>query len=297
MLLLALLLAVNVPRVEVARGLGCPTAAEVERALAASAAVPPGAGWRIVVEPVDPEIRLRLIGPDGAGVLERTLALARSRCDTGAMAIALVVERYFRALGPSRRRASAPPPAAVTVDGPGEAPWRQARPRLVLLVGPVAWTRRSAAITAAAELRVRIAGPLHGAAGALVPGVSARQDLPAGGVARTTGWPFIVRLLVEERRSSWLGLLALDALTIAERGVATGIAHPSAGRRLMTAAGLSLGVAWSPTPSPTWRLALEAGVVRSLVGSDFAVAGVGRVLGPPAWQGLFALRLGWVLWR
>jgi hypothetical protein len=275
---------------EVSRGLECPGASAIERALARRVS-PAGPGWRVVVDRVEgagSSLRLRLRQPDGAAVLERVIDLESASCETAADAMALIVERYFRELGWSAPQPRAPAPAAelVAVRPPPAEP---ARPRVLVFAGPMSWTRGSRPIGVGGELRVRVAGPLHLGAGFLLPGTSTTQTLPGGGQATLSAVPFVLRALAERRWGTWTGLVSLDALLSAERGESSQIARPSSARRFMLAAGGSVGAAW--VPAGRLRLAAEVGVARLIGGTDFAVDGYGPVLAPPAWQGLAALRL------
>jgi hypothetical protein len=290
--------------VEVAPGLDCPTAAAVERSLErrVAGAAP---GWRVVLDEAGEApggaVRLRLQQPGGAAVLERVLKMESPRCETGAEAVAVVVERYFRQLIwspppsalPEREGAAAVVATAPAASGtaPGD---RGPAPRVVVLIGPMLSTVGPDPVGGAAELRVRLAGPFHAGLGLLFPRVTAVEALPAGGSASLRAWPFMLRALAERTRGSWAVLAGLDAVLSVEHGSSTQIARPSEASRLMLAAGGSLGLAWLPTRR--LRIAAEAGVARLLLGNDFDVEGHGRVLGPPTWQGRMALRLGWTVW-
>ena len=308
--LLAALLLLSPLQTEVAPGVDCPGLEAIERSLGERRIDPGGSGWRLTLEVGQDEaadepsggpsalvLRLRLHQPAGELVLERLMTVERDRCETAAEAIALVVERYFRELswtsGAPAVRAPTPPPAAPSLR---ETVSREVpRPaRVIALLGPAWWTRRPSPLAAAAELRVRVAGPVHVGLGFLFPGATAAEELPGGGGATLRSWPFLLRALAEKRRGLLAAAAGLDALVSVEGGRSSGIPQPAARRRVMLAAGASLGLAWLPTPR--LRVAVEVGAARALVGNDFVVGGYGRVLAPPAWQGLAALRLGWAIW-
>src|SRR6185436_9483200 len=278
---------------EVSAGLDCPGAVALDRALARRVSPRP-VGWGLLVDRMEGAtgaLRVRLRQPGGGVVFERILDLESASCDTAADAVALVVERYFRELDWSAPPARAPAAAPVVAVHPAPAA-EEARPRLLVLAGPVLWTRGP--VGAAVELRVRVAGPLHLGAGLLLPAATTTQALPGGGRATLRALPFLLRALAERRRGRWCGLVSLDVMLSAERGEASGIARESSARRTMLAAGGSLGVAW--LPARRLRLAAEVGLARLFAGNDFRVEKYGQVLAPPAWQGLAALRLGWAIW-
>jgi hypothetical protein len=284
--LAALLLAVAPPwRVEVSPVVACPDRVMVERALERRGP-PARPGWRVQLDGAgEGTLRLILRQPAGEAALERELHRQGTGCESAADAVAVVVERYFRELD-----WSAPPAPATVVAAPPSPPRRENLARALLLLGPMV---RDGSLAAALELRLRVAGPLHVGLGGALPAATTSEALP-GGEARLSRWPFLLRALGETRGNRWALSGGLDGVIGFERGTTRGIAQPSSRTRWTVAAGAVAGVAW--LPAPRLRVAAEVGLDRLLAGNDFQVEGYGRVLAPPPWQGMAALRLGWALW-
>ena len=319
--------------IEIAVAVSCPGRAAVARALdAALVNLPPQGRQSARIEltaaaaTASPRpqaataLRLRVEDATGAPVIERLISVERDGCTAAARAIALVVERHERAvawssgapiLRPARPALAAASPPAPAPDSKLESPPLGlaqrgepaehlaeasdpgAAPRLLLLVGPLISSRGAGRPSAGIELRARITGPLAAGVGLLLPS-TIDEALPGGGHAQLDLLPLIVRALGErpQGRLSWL--YGLDGVFSFERGQTSAIAVPDQGRRLVLAAGGSLGLAWWLTPR--LRLGFEASVARVLVQREFDVAGHGPVLQPPPWQAQLAMRLGWTVW-
>jgi hypothetical protein len=256
---------------------------------------------------VDDGAHVELRDAAGQSLLSRDLPLASTDCGAAADAIALIVDRYFRALAwapPTPAVAPAAPAAgdalgvtstAAPVDTVNDGR-RALAPRLVLGAGPAVWTRTSS-VGVAVGGRVRVRGPLYVGLAALVPPFHATAGLSAGGGrAETSGVPLLPSIGAERSFGRWTVTAAAAGLVTIEKGQSQSIAAPATAWRAVLAAGLGAGGAYRLTER--LRVALDVGGYRTVLGRSFVVSGVpGDVLEPAPWQAVATLALEWLAWR
>lgn len=272
----------------------CPSEDAVYAALARQGAKKgASSAWRLAVErepsnTTGASLRLVLRDPGGAEALVRVLPSGGTACESLADAAALVVERYFRDISTADRSA---PVLEATARPAAPAP---ADPRLVVLLGLAAWSRPSLPFAAAIELRMRIWGSLGAALGTLLPPFRTTEPVgPMPGSAAIEGWPIVFRAFAQKRHGRLLFAAGADGLLTFEQGRSADIPRPASASRVVLAAGPSLSLAF--VISSRFRVLVDAGVARTLLGHSFVVGGHGSVLDPAAWQGLGGLRLGWAI--
>ena len=307
--------------VSVATGLACPTSESIERAITAVREGEPaatGPGYRLRIAPAGDTIHADLTSADGTPVWTRTLPGGPAACTSGAEAIALIVDREFRAIAWTPP-AAGPPPAAradraalpsapvAVASGPASggasagsmaAATPSVGPRMAASVGPALWSR-GGTLAVAVEARVRVGGTVQAGLGAIVPPSSSSLTLytaPDGSApqAKVTAIPFLLALGFERPMTRRLALgAAAEGLLTFERGESVGIALPRTAWRTVLAAGIAAG--GTLALGDRLRLDVRAGAYRTLLGRSFTVDGVGGdLLEPPAWQALLRVGLGWV---
>jgi hypothetical protein len=256
-------------------GLSCPTA-EAVRGELRRLGVTPGAAVSLIAAPGALRVELR----DEAGelLLARGFTVEPRDCAAAAGVVAIVVERQRRGLMPPD------PPRAIV----GQTR-QEALPRLQLSLGPALL---GTTLGASLEARAAIGGPLAVAAALTTPAETG-QAIGAG-YARLRAIPLAGRVLASTRGRLSLSI-SLDGVLALEGASSEGIAVPSTRRRLALSAGPGVGA--SVALGRRFRLGIDAGIQRALLAAPFLVEGAGEVLRPPAWRGLLALRIGWVVLR
>lgn len=253
-------------------------------------------------------VRLELFGPEGALQLERDLPLEGESCSTMAEVIALVLDRYFRALlagepeamgaaeplaepdatpAAPAASAAAPPDGGVSAAGPSNASAERTRALVALEAGV-----QSAA------------GPMLGVRGllALAPDIMvgaalhvalSSQTEPLEGGGEVSGRGGALRVF-----GAWGvelgGVLAYAGPGISARltrGTGDGLGVDEAGYRATWAAGLDAGALW--IAGSGWAFGAVAAVDVSIpeLGGRFYV-GPGEVLEPEALQVWFGVAAG-----
>lgn len=316
--------------VGIAPGLDCPDAATVVRALGRVRGAPgvgAGAEYLLRLDRVGDDLRVNL-HRGGELVLSRALGAPAQPpgCESAADAAAIIIERYFRDLAwaPDVAVASprAPPPAArdgggvaagggavaaaaaatAHADRGGDRPpgGEQATrlsppPRLVLGAGPVLWSRPDFPVALGVDARARLWGPLTAGIGVFLPPFRQDEALPiGGGRARLSGIPLAMRVAAEGMRGRFGFSVGIEGLLTFERGESMSISEPASEARALLAAGLGAGATMAL--GRRFRIALDLAGYRSLLGRSYEVGGIrAPVLEPPSWQGVMALRLGWIL--
>jgi hypothetical protein len=314
---LAAVLAGAIPPVAVSSGddaVTCPEAAAVQRSidrLDRDGGAPP---WQLLMERArapslpraDPGLSLQvaLLEPGGQTVMVRGLGVEGKSCEAAAEAVALMVERYFRDIvwtagttapevridrpsiySASRDSASRDTPSTGRSDRP---------PRLLLSIGPAFWSRASSPLTAGAELRARLGGPVSAALASFIPLRGSEPVVAGMGQASLVGWPVLARF-IGQVGAGRLGLTAsAEGLLTFERAQTVGLVTPGAKSRTVMSVGLGAGTVVAL--SRRWRLLVEASGHRAVLGRSFFVVGrPGTILEPARWQGLLAARLGWTI--
>jgi hypothetical protein len=220
-------------------------------------------------------VRLELFGPEGDLQLERDLPLEGESCSTMAEVIALVLDRYFRAvlarepsgevraegaaperpgpavspaaplpaeqpLGPATAPASvpAPPSASAPLASPALA-----GPRLRLAAFELAWGSPSAAALGVRALleawpQVYVGGALH------VALLSETEDLAAGGEVSSREATLRAYVGWDPRLGSVRAYVGPGVCLDVARGERTDLANGTARYRAIWAAGLDAGALW-----------------------------------------------------
>jgi hypothetical protein len=299
-----------------APGLDCPQAVAVDRALAGKQGpdAPPrsasGDAWTLFLEPAGAEVRMSLRDPAGATVVSRALAAHAPGCESTAEAIAIVVERYFRDLAwtpqagtatprpaPSATGAEATAIAMVATPGPPPRIFLDP-PRFTVGAGPALWTR-TGTLAVGLDARLRVAGPVLIGLGVLLPPFRSDENLPTApgqpqAQAQIRGVPVLVRAAVAGTRGRFGGTLGIEGLVTFEQGESRGIANPASEPRTVLAAGVALG--GSVALGARFRISADLAGYRAALGRSFEIGGIAaNVLEPPAWQAVFGLRLGWIV--
>jgi hypothetical protein len=273
-------------------------------------------------------VRLELYGPEGALQLSRDLPLEGESCGTMAEVIALVLDRYFRALlahdppgsDDDEPAAVAAPAAASTAPAPPEAPLAGAAREPSLATGP-------------SDTLPSDAGPSHEASVATGPSRSGGMalaafelafrspDMPALGVrGMLEPWPQVylgtalhVGLRseteglsgdggVSSRDASWrihagwgprLGpvrtYLGPGVCLGVARGSGDGLPQRSSGYRATWAAGLDAGAQW--VTAEGWSFGASVALDISVLSGRFQVDG-DEVLVPDRVRGWFGMSVG-----
>jgi hypothetical protein len=233
------------------------------------------------------DIRIALAPPAGEPRLRRALRIGVDDCAAGAEAVAVVVEEYFRGVGWTRGQALPSPAIAASAPPPIAA---RSAPRLLLVAGAAGGYDRSGWLRARLGARVRVAGPLHVALTADLPGRS-RTEPAGGGEARLSSWPGTLALPLVLRRSP-LELEAGPELGAAlERAETREVSRGAAQSRTTLAIGLGAGAALQL--APRWRLVVGVSGQRAVLGSEFVFNQSTQVLAIPRWRVLAHVALGW----
>lgn len=257
----------------------CPTDGQLANALQAEGIVrregdPP---WllgyqRATVEGM-PAVRFEMRDREGTVRLQRAVRAGEADCRAVAETLALIARRFFDELHwTAHRPLPVAPPVARTTE---PAHWPV---RLWLEAGGGFWNRRGDAATGTAGARLEV-GPLGLAFQLLLPALQARESRATGGQVTLSAWAATAAALYGWHPARFA--LALGpAVTVArESGRSAGIDVPKQATGTTLAAGLDARAA--ARLSPRWQLGLQLFAMRRVAGDEFAVAGWGRVLGPP----------------
>jgi len=248
-------------------------------------------------------VRLELHGPDGTLRLERDLPLEES-CSTMAEVIALVLDRYFRALladEPGAAEASppqlAPAPPADAADAGAAAPARVApadsAPTRALLAAELG-VQSAAGPMLGARALVELWPHLYAGTALHVALTAQRETLDGGG--EVSGRCAAFRLF-----GAWGGELGPVLLYAGPgfsfrltRGEGEGLDDGQSGYRGTWAVGLDAGALWMPGGG--WMLGAVADLDLSItnLGGRFDVQGQSdEVLKPETLQGWFGVAAGY----
>lgn len=279
--------------------------------------VPDGEGWvaryTIGHTPQGPPrdfVRLELIGPDGATALSRDLPLEAGACGTMAEVIALVLDRYFRAL--QGQQAATPEAERPDTPAPGATP--AAEPPSPAAVAPVDETVSARPLPTPSAPRwvlgVELGGDQDGnvhfggrSALRLSPHVMAGLALSLGlGLRRESladGEEVSSRSADLRAGLGWAphvgaieAYIGPDLGVSFERATAQGLPEHDVGYRALGFAGLSAGIAWPA--AELWVLSLYAAldVTAPGLGGRFFVEDT-EVLKPDTLRGWLGLGVGW----
>lgn len=291
-------------RVE-APGIACPTAREVEAALAerstinaggsaaaltlllendrahpasstrSPSAAPPASGSSTASHAT---FAATLRDAAGATLWTRLLDPADD-CQGAAEVLAVMVSESLR---PRSWAASLAPPIALAAPHAG-------RPRWALGAGLGFLTRAGARPSLMLEGRVRVLGGWGLGASAFLPSLSTDETIGQGH-ARLDAWPASLAVGWEAGAPTLFGALDAEGLFTYERAETTGLASTDTATRFVASFGAAAsgGVALSPRS----RLRLRLGAHRAALGRSFRVQGVASpVLEPPVWQAAATLSL------
>jgi hypothetical protein len=309
---LAAVLAGAIPPVAVSSGddaVTCPEPAAVQRSidrLERDGGEPP---WQLLMERTrapslpraDPALSLHvaLREPGGQTVMVRGLSVEGKSCEAAAEAVALMVERYFRDIvwtaGTAAPEVRIDRPSIYSASREALSTGRSDRPpRLLLSIGPVFWSRASSPLTAGAELRARLGGPVSAAVASFIPLRGSEPVIAGMGQASLVAWPVLARF-IGQVDAGRVGLTAsAEGLLTFERAETVRLVTPGAKSRTVLSVGLGAGTVVAL--SRRWRLLVEASGHRAVLGRSFFVVGrPGTILEPARWQGLLAARLGWTI--
>jgi hypothetical protein len=268
-------------------------------------------------------VRLELSGADGIILLARDLPLEGESCSTMAEVIALVLDRYFRALlagapaapGSEPRPPESSLPEARPLEVPAAAPdsspavspqpLSMAPPRLAASSAPAAparldelaldlafrrLERPALGVRATFELwpRVYVGTALH------LSLIADRETLPDGGEVAS-------RDVVWRAYAAWgptFGALRTylgpGVRTSVAHGAGRGLAREAAGYRASWALGVDVGAIWSMDDAWTFHVSGALDVGLSKLGGRFYVAG-NEVLEPAPLQGWLGVGAGYDL--
>jgi hypothetical protein len=262
--------------VRVEPGSSCPRPQRVE-ALLAGKVHPPRGPWRVRYRLDEAVLELELVDPAGEVRATRRMRVPPSECEAAAVAVAAVVERFFRDVGWT---AGTPLPAVATEAAP---------PRRLdggVTAGASLWVADAVRPQAAVGAQVGL-GPNRLGLGVLLPGGTRTLDLAAGATVSERVWPLRVSLARLVRGGRLAGEIGPDALFVVGDGRSEGITSTASGMRLVFSLGAAAAVQ-VPLGAPGWGLTVQVAGYRLVAGRRFRIDGAsGRfVLDAPRWQAL-----------
>ena len=291
-------------------GESCPSRVQVEAALREALGSDGPSGWTLsYAREVAGEaaagqaaLQMEFFAPTGERRAVRRIPVAAGDCIAAAQAMAVIVERTLRLVGWTRGEAlppsqRPPTPAVKSASVAPSPPQTPALPRLTVGLDPALATAPTLGATVFLNLRLRLLGNVHVRLGGQ-PLAATTSEPARKGTAHLDSRRYAMAFLFAGYARRVELQAGAEVQLTRDNGSTENIALGGDGTRNLLALGVVAGAALAL--SSRWRLGVEVGGYRTAVEPEFYVttdAGRLIVLHRSPWDGLFALRIEYVLWR